>query len=131
MELDQASRPKSCHLDGSPKGLVWRPLFPLGFPRFFHLEFGGSHTCVFVHTHLSVLCMCLPTTLPCALCIFRRGTLCDISIPTTSQGSCDLRPASSQQCISLHPPLSPPSSFLLPFLPPPLSPSCGLQHCIN
>lgn len=130
-------------LSSCPKGLVWWTFFfPSGFPeishflhpvRVFFFFFGGGDmewmSCVCVRTYLSVLCMCFPTTLPYALCsfgIFCWGTLCNISIPTTSQGSCDLRPAPSQQCISLHPP---PPFLPLPF--PPLSPFCGLQHCIN
>lgn len=130
-------------LSSCPKGLVWWTFFfPSGFPeishflhpvRFLFFFFGGGDmewmSCVCVRTYLSVLCMCFPTTLPYALCsfgIFCWGTLCNISIPTTSQGSCDLRPAPSQQCISLHPP---PPFLPLPF--PPLSPFCGLQHCIN
>lgn len=130
-------------LSSCPKGLVWRTFFSPQASQRFHISsilwgfcfffFGGGDmewmSCVCVRTYLSVLCMCFPTTLHYALCsfgIFCWGTLCNIGIPTTSQGSCDLRPAPSQQCISLHPP---PPFLPLPF--PPLSPFCGLQHCIN
>ena len=125
-------------LSSCPKGLVWRTFFfffsPSGFPQISHLLhpvsflfFGGVWvdmgwmSCMCVRTYLSVLCMCFPTTLHYALCsfgiFFCWGTLCNISIPTTSQGSCDLRPAPSQQCISLHPPPPPPPFFLSPSLP--------------
>lgn len=141
MEPDQTSHPNSCHL--AQRVSFGGHFFPLRLPRdftfppscevFFFFFLGGGDmewmSCVCVRTYLSVLCMCFPTTLHYALCsfgIFCWGTLCNISIPTTSQGSCDLRPAPSQQCISLHPP---PPFLPLPF--PPLSPFCGLQHCIN
>ena len=125
-------------LSSCPKGLVWRTFFfffpPQASHRFlissilwvFYFWGGewvdmGWMSCMCVRTYLSVLCMCFPTTLHYALCsfgiFFCWGTLCNISIPTTSQGSCDLRPAPSQQCISLHPPPPPPPFFLSPSLP--------------
>ena len=142
MEPDQTSHPNSCHL--AQRVSFGGHFFPPGFPeishflhpvRFFFFFFfwkgeiwSGCCACVCAHTW--VCCVCVsPTTLHYALCsfgIFCWGTLCNISIPTTSQGSCDLHPAPSQQCISLHPP---PPFFLSPSLP--FSPFCGLQHCIN
>lgn len=74
---------------------------------------GGYMRLCGVYTHVS-LCTLF-------LCSFFQGTLCDISIPAASQGSCDLLPAVL------------PRSPLFPFspLPSPLSPFCRLQHCFN
>lgn len=62
---------------------------------------GGYMRLCGVYTHVS-LCTLF-------LCSFFQGTLCDISIPAASQGSCDLLPA------VLH---APPFSLSLPFPPP-------------
>lgn len=118
--LSSWRRPKGSHLAD-----IFSPSGSLRFQHFLSpVSLGkGWMSRTRLHMCVCMLCMCFPDhTPPCTLFlrIFRRGTLCDISIPTTSQGSRDLRPAPSQQCISLHP-TPPPPFFLSPFLPSPLS----------
>lgn len=144
MELDQTPRPNCCHLDGSPQGLIWGTFFfsfwgscDLAIPPP-ACGFGGKGwcvcVCVWMHLYCIPVCVCFLYNTPlCTLFldISCRGTLCDISIPATSQGSCDLHPLSpsSASCCTLSSPPPHPLLFLSPSLP--LSPFCGLQHCFN